>query len=238
MTRCIDCAADQLASGWYFVRIVRENPTPKIDHARVVAGAVELADGIGVDALTMRKLAEHLGTKPMTIYHYVANKEAIIDGMVDAVVAEIELPRVDEPWRPGVERRARSARDALVRHRWAAPLIDSRRHPGPATLRHHDTMIGIHRHHGFDLPGTAHSIALTDAYVYGFALQQANLPATGGDEMAELADDVGEQMPAGQYPHLEDFMRDHALAAGYEFGDEFETGLAIVLDGIEASFGP
>ncbi len=199
---------------------------------------MELADAIGVDALTIRKLAEHLGTKPMTIYHHVANKEAIIDGMVDAVMAEIELPHPDEPWRGGVERRARSARAALVRHRWAAPLIDSRRHPGPATLRHHDTMIGIHRLHGFDLPSTAHSIALTDAYVYGFALQQANLPATGGDDMAELSDDVGAQMPPGRYPHLESFMRDHALAEGYEFGDEFELGLAIVLDGIETRFGP
>ncbi|MEO1057567.1 MAG: TetR/AcrR family transcriptional regulator C-terminal domain-containing protein [Actinomycetota bacterium] len=227
-----------MASRWYFVRIARETNTPQLDHARIIAGAVELADAIGVDALTIRKLAEHLGTKPMTIYHHVANKEAIIDGMVDAVMAEIDLPTVDEPWRTGVERRARSARAALVRHRWAPPLIDSRRHPGPATLRHHDTVIGIHRSHDFDLPSTAHSIALTDAYVYGFALQQANLPATGGDEMAELADDVGEQMPPGRYRHLEDFMRDHALVDGYEFGDEFELGLAIVLDGIEATFGP
>lgn len=174
----------------------------------------------------------------MTIYHHVANKDAIVDGMVDAVFAEIELPEPDDNWRTGVERRARSARDTMVRHRWAPPLMDSRTAPGPATLRHHDAMIAVHRLNGFDLAGTAHSIALTDAYVYGFALQQANLPATGGDEMAELAEEITASMPAGEYPYLEEFVRDHALTPGYEFGDEFEAGLSIVLDGIVARFGP
>ena len=154
------------------------------------------------------------------------------------VSREIELPEPDDNWRPGVERRARSARDTMVRHRWAPPLMDSRTAPGPATLRHHDAMIAVHRLNGFDLAGTAHSIALTDAYVYGFALQQANLPATGGDEMAELAEEITASMPAGEYPYLEEFVRDHALTPGYEFGDEFEAGLSIVLDGIVARFGP
>lgn len=203
--------------------------TPK----RVIAGAVALADEIGIDALTIRRLAEALGVKPMAIYHHVANKEAIIDGMVDHVFAEIELPPTDLDWRSAIIVRSRSMRRALARHPWASPLMETRTTPGRATLRHHDAVVGCFRTAGFSLGLTGHAYAVLDAFLYGFALQEASLPATGGEEMSELAGSIAEAMPADLFPHLTEFTIGHVLQPGYDFGDEFEFGLGLVLDGLE-----
>jgi len=202
---------------------------------RVIAAAVALADGIGVDALTIRKLAAELDVKPMTIYHHVANKEAIIDGMVDAVFSEIDLPPTDVGWKQAVRQRTASARVVLARHPWAAPLMESRTSPGPATLRHHDAMLGCLRAGGLSVAMTAHAYALIDAFVYGFALQEASLPATGGAEMADLAEAMTAAMPVEEYPHLVEFTTDHVLQPGYDFGQEFDFGIDLILDGLEAA---
>jgi AcrR family transcriptional regulator len=200
----------------------------------VIAAAVQLADAIGVDALTIRKLAAELDVKPMTIYHHVSNKEAIIDGMVDVVFDEIDLPPTDLDWKRAIRQRTESAREVLARHPWAAPLMESRTSPGPATLRHHDAVLGCLRAGGFSLEMTAHAYAVIDAFVYGFALQEASLPATAGDEMADLAQSMSAAMPAGEYPHLVEFTTEHVLRPGYDFGREFDFGLDLILDGLEA----
>ena len=200
---------------------------------RVIEGAVALADEIGVDALTIRKLAEAIGVKPMTIYHHVPNKEAIIDGMVDSVFGEVELPPADLEWRAAIHVRSQSMREVLARHPWASPLMEARTSPGLATLRHHDAVLGCFRSAGFSLELTAHAYALIDAFLYGFALQEATLPATEGDEMAELATDIAARMPTDEFPHLAEFTSEHVLQPGYDFGDEFEFGLDLLLDGLE-----
>lgn len=202
---------------------------------RVIGAAVRLADAIGVDALTIRKLAVELDVKPMTIYHHVPNKEAIIDGMVDVVFSEIDLPPTDVNWKQSIRQRAASARRVLARHPWAAPLMESRTSPGPATLRHHDAVLGCLRSAGFSLEMTAHAYAVIDAFIYGFALQEASLPATAGDEIVDLAQAVSAAMPAGEYPHLVEFTAGHVLRPGYDFGDEFDFGIDLVLDGLEAA---
>ena len=201
---------------------------------RVLAGALALADEIGIDDLTIRRLADALDVKPMTIYHHVANKEAIIDGMVDLVFAEIELPDPELAWNTAIRRRCASARNVLARHRWAAPYMESRTNPGPATLAHHDAVLGCLRR-ALSIEMTAHAYALLDAYVYGFALQEATLPATGGEEMAELAGEMAAHFPAGQYPHLAEFTSEHVLQPGYDFTSEFDFGLDLILDGLERS---
>jgi AcrR family transcriptional regulator len=208
---------------------------PVLTRDRVIAGAVALADRIGVDALTIRKLAVELDVKPMTIYHHVPNKEAIIDGMVDLVFTEIDLPPTDGDWKTAIRRRCASARTVLARHPWATPLMESRTAPGPATLRHHDAVLGCLRAGGFSIEMTAHAYALIDAFVYGFALQEANLPATGGDEMADLAQVMAAAMPAGEYPNLVELTIEHVLQPGYDFGHEFDFGLDLILDGLEAT---
>jgi AcrR family transcriptional regulator len=203
-----------------------------LNRERVLAGAVALADEVGIDAFTIRKLAAHLGVKPMTIYHHVPNKDAIIDGMVDAVFREIDTPPTELHWRAALQHRARSARAVLARHRWASPLMESRTNPGPETLHHHDAVLGCLRRAGFSLEMTAHAYALLDAFVYGFALQEANLPATEGADMVTLAETITAQFADGEYPYLQEFTTNHVLQPGYDFGAEFEFGLSLVLDGL------
>ena len=201
---------------------------------RVLDGAMALADQIGVHALTIRRLADALDTKPMTIYHHLPSKDAILDGMVDRVFAEIDRPPTDLGWKPAMRHRCLSAREVLSRHPWAVPLMESRTNPGPETLGHHDAVLGCLRRGGLSLEMTAHAYALLDSYVYGFALQEANLPATGGAEMADLAGTLIEPLPDGVFPHLTEFTAQHVLQPGYDFRAEFEFGLDLILDGLEA----
>ncbi len=202
---------------------------------RVLAGALELADRIGIEAFTIRKLAAELDVKPMTIYHHVPSKEAIIDGIVDLVFSEIELPRSDVDWKTGIRSRCVSARSVLARHTWAPALMESRTAAGPATLRHHDAVLGCLRRGGLSIEMTAHAYAVIDSYMYGFALQEANLPFHGGEEIGEIAEAMLAAMPADEYPHLVEFTIEHALQPGYAFGNSFEFGLDLLLAGIEAA---
>jgi len=206
-----------------------------LSNVRIIEAAVNLADEFGVDALTIRKLASELKVKPMTIYYYVANKEAIIDGMVDQVFSEIELPPSNENWKSAMRKRCSSARTVLTQHSWAISLMESRRSPGPASLKHHDEVLGCLRRAGFSVKMTAHAYALIDAFVYGFAIQETTLPATSGEEMEELVEQAFDAMPTEQYPHLVEFTNKHVLKPGYDFGKEFEFGLKFILDGLAQS---
>src|SRR3954462_7824026 len=148
----------------------------RLNRDRVLRAAVSLADSGGLESLTMRRLGEELGVEAMSLYKHVANKDDLLDGMVDLVFAEIELPSGDTDWRTTMRGRAVSARSALRRHPWATALMQSRTAPGAATLRHHDTVIGTLRGAGFSVVLWAHAFSATDAYVYGFARQERSLP--------------------------------------------------------------
>jgi AcrR family transcriptional regulator len=202
---------------------------------RVLSAAVALADAGGAGSLTIRSLADKLGVKPMSVYHYVANKEEILDAIVDLVFAEIELPRAGGDWRAEMRRRAVSARQVLRRHPWAIALLQSRTSPGPATLRHHDAFIGTLRGAGFPVAMTAHALAVIDSYVYGFALTESALPIHGPEPVAEIAGSMMRQYPADAYPHLAEFTTGHVIQPGYDFGDEFPFGLDLILDGLARS---
>ncbi|HET9860277.1 MAG TPA: TetR/AcrR family transcriptional regulator [Nocardioidaceae bacterium] len=202
---------------------------------RVLRGAVRVADAGGIGALTIRSLADELGVKPMSVYHHVANKDEILDGIVDIVFDEIDLPEVDGDWHAEMRRRASSARTVLSRHRWAIGLLESRTTPGPATLRHHDAVIGTLRGAGFSPEMTAHAYALIDSYVYGFALQEASLPFEGPESVGEIAEPIMELMAAGDYPHLVEMATSYYIRPGYDFGDEFQFGLGTILDALARS---
>jgi AcrR family transcriptional regulator len=202
---------------------------------RVLRTAVAVADRGGLHALTIRSLAAELGVKPMTVYHHVAGKEDILDGIVDLVFAEIDLPEPGGDWRTQISRRAASARRVLTRHPWAIALLESRSSPGPATLRHHDATIGTLRAAGFSVPMTAHAYALLDSYVYGFAIQEAALPVPRDQIVAEVAEPIVRRLPADEYPHLTELATEHFLRPGYDFGDEFDFGLNLILDALERS---
>jgi AcrR family transcriptional regulator len=211
------------------------NPAPRIPltKQRVLGAAVVLADRDGVRALSMRKLAQELGVEAMSLYHHVANKDAILDGIVDVVFSEIDLPSGEADWKVAMRHRAISAREALRRHPWATGLMESRSIPGPATLRHHDAVLGILRTAGFSVELAAHANSLLDSYIYGFALQEANLPFDTPQETAELAQTIMAEFPADAYPHLTEMAVQHVLRLGYDYGNEYQFGLDLILDGLD-----
>jgi AcrR family transcriptional regulator len=208
-------------------------PRIPLNKQRVLGAAVALADRGGVRSLSMRKLAHELGVEAMSLYHHVANKDDILDGIVDVVFSEIELPSGDADWKAAMRQRAISAREALLRHPWATGLMESRSTPGPATLRHHDAVLGILRTAGFSVELAAHAFSVLDSYIYGFALQEANLPFDTPEETAEVAQAIMAELPADEYPHLTEMTVEHVLQPGYDFGNEFLFGLDLILDGLD-----
>lgn len=207
----------------------------RLSKERVLGTAITVADEGGIAALTIRSLAQELGVKPMSVYHYVANKEAILDGIVDIVFSEIELPRVGGDWRAEMRRRAHSARTVLGRHRWAIGLLESRPTPGPATLRHHDAVLGTLRAAGFSREMTAHAYALIDSFTYGFALQEASLPFEAQGIVTDDADLDLAQFTDAEYPHMAAMVTEHYVQPDYRFGDEFDFGLGLILDALDAA---
>jgi AcrR family transcriptional regulator len=204
---------------------------------RVLAAAIDLADRDGIASLSMRKLAQELGVEAMSLYHHVANKDAILDGLIDLVFGEIDLPVGEADWKAAMRRRAISAREVLRRHPWATGLMESRSTPGPATLRHHDAVLGILRNAGFPLELAAHAYSLLDSYIYGFALQETSLPFSTPEETAEVAQAMMAEFPADAYPHLTEIAVEHVLQPGYSYASEYLFGLDLILDGLERLAG-
>jgi AcrR family transcriptional regulator len=204
-----------------------------LSRERVLGAAVALADRGGIGALSMRKLAQELGVEAMSLYHHVAGKDAILDGLIDIVFSEIELPSGRTDWKDAMRQRAISAREALRRHPWATSLMESRPTPGPANLRHHDAVLGILRNAGFSIELAAHAYSLLDAYIYGFALQENSLPFGTPEETAEVAQTIMAEFAAGTYPHLTEIAVEHVLQPGYDYGNEYQFGLDLILDGLD-----
>lgn len=208
-------------------------PRAGLNRERVLRAALALADEGGIEALTMRRLGERLQVEAMSLYNHVAGKDDILDGIVDLVFSEIEVPSDRGDWKTAMRRRAISARDVLVRHPWAPSLMQSRTKPGPATLRHHDLVIGSLRKAGFSIDMAAHAFSVMDGYIYGYALQLVNLPSRTSAESAELAESILRELPAHSYPHLAEMIIEHAMKPGYDYAEEFEFGLDLILDGLE-----
>ena len=209
-----------------------KKPKTRLSRDIVVRKAVEIANRDGIHALSMRRLAKDLGVEAMSLYHHFSSKEALLDAMIDVVFTEIVLPPKGK-WRDRLRARATSARAALVRHRWALGLMESRTSPGVATLQHHDGVLGCLRQNGFSIPAAAHAYSLLDSYVYGFVLQQLNLPFNTFEESGEAAQNIMAAVAAGQYPHLVELATQHVLLPGYDYAEEFEIGLEVVLNGLE-----
>ena len=213
-------------------------PRGRLSRDRVLRAAVALADTGGIESLSMRKLGGELGVEAMSLYNHVANKVDLLDGMIDAVFAEIDLPPEGTDWRTAMRRRAISVRAVLARHPWAIGLMESRTTPGPATLRHHDAVIGTLRGAGFSIELAAHAYSALDSYLYGFALQEPSLPFQSPEETAKVAQMIMARFSSGQYPHLTEMTVEHVLQPGYDYGDEFEFGLDLILDGLERARQP
>jgi len=205
----------------------------RLSREQVLRTAIARADTGGLEALTMRTLAEELEVAPMALYRHVANRDDLVDAMVDVVFGEIGVPMGGGDWKSSMRRRAVSVRDALSGHRWAIGLMESRRNPGPANLRHHDAVIGRLRAAGFSIEMAAHAYSLLDSYIYGFALTKMNLPFQTTAEVAEMAENMLQPFPVNEYPNLVEFITEHAMKPDYDYTDEFEYGLDLVLDGLD-----
>ena len=221
-----------------------QKPRAPLSKERVLETAVALAQREGLESLTMRRLADELGAGAMTLYHYVPNKEELLDGMVDVVFGEIELPTTDVDWKTALRRRALSTREALNRHRWAVGLMESRATPGPASLRLHDAVLGCLREAGFSIEMTIQAYSVQDAYIYGFALQEKSLPFETAEESAAVAEEqyreyaeLAEERQLGElaeeFPYLAEVVAGHVAKVGYDFAAAFEYGLDLILDALE-----
>ncbi|HEY3164734.1 MAG TPA: TetR/AcrR family transcriptional regulator [Candidatus Limnocylindrales bacterium] len=207
----------------------------RLSRERILHAALAQADAGGLATVSMRKLAEALEVAPMALYRHVASRDDLVDGLVDLVFAEVGLPGTGGDWKTAMRERGESLLDVLARHPWAIGLMESRRNPGPANLRHHDAVLGSLRAGGFDMAMAAHAYSALDAYVYGFALTRMTLPFERSEQIADVAREMLAPFPAGAYPHLAEFITDHAMQPGYDYGDEFAYGLELVLDGLERS---
>jgi AcrR family transcriptional regulator len=203
-----------------------------LSSARVLQAAVALADEAGLEAFSMRGLAQELGVVPMALYKHVANKEELLDGMVDIVFSEIELPSGDLEWRSAMQRRAISTREALQRHSWAIGMMESR-HPGPANLRNHNAVMGCLRKAGFSFEMAVHAYSVQDAYIYGFALQERDLGFETPDSAGEAAQRRTETIGALEnYPYLVEIAT-KLPESGHDNAIEFAWGLDLILEGLD-----
>ena len=207
---------------------------PALSTQRVIDAASRVADASGLAGVSMRSVGRELKVEAMSLYHHVASKDALLDGLTDWLFARIDTPSPSGPWRAEMEARAHSARTVLAAHPWGLGLIESRRTPGPATLHHHDAVLGCLRAAGFSVVLAAHAFSVLDAYVYGFVLTEVNLPFQAGDSAEDFVEDLGPITDL--YPHLAELVAEQIVGRDYQYGDEFDYGLAIVLDGLAARF--
>ena len=208
-------------------------PPVPLSRERILAEAMALVDRGGLEALSMRKLAQALGVKAMSLYNHVANKDDIIDALVDTVVSEIELPRLDMDWKAAMRRRATSAHAVLLRHPWAALALMSRVNVGPAMLRYIDATLGCLVEAGFCYEMADHVWNAIDSHIYGFTLQKLTFPLEA-DHYSDAAASFVPNIPADRYPYMNQLT--HLVIHGqYDGLHDFEFGLDLILNGLDPS---
>jgi AcrR family transcriptional regulator len=204
-----------------------------LTRSELVEAAMDLVNKEGLDGLSMRKLASKLHVEAMSLYHHVRNKAEILDALVDAVFQKIPWFPDELDWKTALRNRGQALRMTLKAHPWAIGLLDSRRDPGPATLAHHDAVLGVLRRGGFSVLMAAHAYSLMDSYIYGFVVQEQSLPAGSDVELQEVAAEMSRNFSRDAYPHLAELTFEHVMKPGYSFEREFSYGLEFILEGLE-----
>ncbi|WP_250564936.1 TetR/AcrR family transcriptional regulator C-terminal domain-containing protein [Adonisia turfae] len=208
------------------------SPSFPLNRERILAAAMQLADDHGIDALSMRKLAQQLGVKAMSLYNHVANKDDLIDGMVDIVASEIEVPDVAVDWKTAMRSRAISAHRVLLRHPWATMAIVSRANVGPAMLRYVDATLGCLVEAGFSFEMADHVWNAIDSHIYGFTLQKLNFPFEEA-EYVEAAQQHVAMLPVDTYPYLNKLTH-YVMDGRYNGIHDFEFGLELLLNSLDS----
>lgn len=203
-----------------------------LNRDRILIAAMEIADENGVNAVTMREVASRLNVEAMSLYNHVSGKEDILDGMVDLVIEQFDLPDGATDWRKAMRQRALSAHTIFSRHPWTPPLLDSRKSSGPSRLRYYDWVLGTLMKAGFSVAGAGRAFSLLDSYIYGFSIQQANLAAGSDGPAEQMAEEILKSIPEKTYPNLYRMVI-HSIQSGYDAEDDFTFGLEIILEGLE-----
>jgi AcrR family transcriptional regulator len=206
-----------------------------LSRERVLRAGVELADASGVEALTMRRLGEELGFEAMSLYRHVANKQDLLDGMLDLVLAEWQLPEGDDDWQTAIRTSANSVHDALRRHPWAARLLMTGSHLRPVRLRYMDGLLSRLHDAGFDATTTYSVYHLLDGFIFGFSLWEiayTSLPMDG-----EAVSKLMATIPWDDYPRLAEHRDQHMNEGPHREASAFQIGLDLILDGLQKALG-
>lgn len=207
-------------------RDLRRTP---LSRERVLRAAIAVADSGGLGAVTMRRVGKHLGVEAMALYKHVANKDEMLDGMADLVIAQIALPSPMGDWKTAMSERAMSARQVLARHPWAVGMMESRAMMGPASLRYADAVIGSLRTAGFSIDVAARAFLMLDSYIYGFVIQEASYSGGVSDDTSAT---VSPELESEEFPHLAEMAR-AAARPGNDYSDAFTFGLDLILDALD-----
>ena len=210
-------------------------PEPRIplSRERVLRAAIALADQGGLESLSMRKLGQELGVEAMSLYHHVANKDDLLDGIVDAVTSEIEVPSSETDWKEAIRRTAISSHDVFVRHRWACSLMMRRATVSPDRMRWMEAVLRTFREAGFSADMTHHAYHAIDSHITGFTLWQVSMPFETKEELVDMAEGFLSQIPADVYPYVIEHAEQHLAPSSPDGKSEFEFGLDLILDGLE-----
>jgi AcrR family transcriptional regulator len=204
---------------------------PPVTRERVLEAAMRLADEGGLEALSMRRIGKALRVEGMALYNHVANKDDILDGIVERVLAEIPLPAADGDWKDEMRVRAVAARRVFLEHPWAIGLLEARHaESSPTRLGYFDAVLGCLRAAGFSPTLSMRAFSIIDSFVYGFILQELSLPFDDSESLEEVGEDLLRQM-ADAYPHLTEATV-HAMADGWDYTEQFGFGLDLVLDAL------
>jgi len=207
-------------------------PRTRLTRERVLHAAIALADAEGPEALSMRRIGRTLGVEAMSLYNHVAGKDDLVDGIIQYVLGEMEVPSPREEWRTAIRTRARSAREVFARHPWAMGLLESRStDSSPLRLGYYDSVLGSLREAGFDTATAIRAFSIVDAFIFGFILQELSLAFGNTEELDEVGTDLLRQL-AGSYPYLAEATT-FAMESGYDRAVEFEFGLDLIVGGLE-----
>ncbi len=205
-----------------------------LSRERILQSAVELADRSGIEAVTMRQLGDELGFEAMSLYRHVANKDDLLDGMLDVVLAEWEPPDDDADWADAVKVSARSVHDSLRRHPWAARLLTTSARLPPARIGYMNSLLGRLRAAGFGADRTYSVYHVLDGYIFGFSLWEIAYTTVAEDVRGRVAE-LMETIPWDEYTHLAEHRDQHMSDGPHQEVNSFEIGLDLILDGLQES---
>ena len=203
-----------------------------LSRERILRAALELADANGIESLSMRKLGQKLGFEAMSLYNHVANKDDVLDGILDLALAETAPPSSSEDWDTAIRESAVSVHDALTRHPWACPLLMEPGRIRPARLRYMDLLLGRLREAGFSSETTYTAYHVLDGHIFGFSqweIAYSSYAPTDETAMRELFDSV---ITTDAYPHLREHGQQHFAEGPHRHVSAFEFGLDLILDGL------